>query len=118
MTANNNTAVFQKALGFALQWEGGYSNHHSDKGGATNRGITQATYNEYRSNKELKVQSVRNITTKEVYDIYYSMYWLPGKCNVLPDKLAIVHFDWCVNSGVNRGIKTLQQVIHTPCDGI
>jgi len=31
-------------LPFVLQWEGGYVNDPQDSGGATNRGVTYATY--------------------------------------------------------------------------
>ena len=36
---------FNRAISFTLKWEGGYVNHPADKGGATNRGITQSTLN-------------------------------------------------------------------------
>ena len=35
---------FQQALRLVLADEGGVSNHPADRGGLTNKGITQATY--------------------------------------------------------------------------
>lgn len=35
---------FEKGLKFVLAREGGYSNHPSDSGGETNKGITHKTY--------------------------------------------------------------------------
>ena len=39
--------LFETALLFVLKWEGGYVNNKYDKGGATNYGITQNTYNNW-----------------------------------------------------------------------
>ena len=35
---------FEDALKFVLKWEGGFTNHPKDPGGATNKGITQKVY--------------------------------------------------------------------------
>lgn len=109
---------FSKALKFALLWEGGYSNHKSDKGGETNFGVTHAVYDAYRKSQRLSVQSVRMISATEVRDIYQKRYWDISGCGLLPQKLAVAHFDWAVNAGVNRAIKTLQQVVGVNADGI
>ncbi len=39
----------QRSLEFLLAEEGGWSNHPDDKGGATFNGVTQATYDDWRS---------------------------------------------------------------------
>lgn len=109
---------FSKALKFALLWEGGYSNHPADTGGETNFGITHAVYDAYRKTHSLRVQSVRLISAAEVRDIYKKRYWDAASCNLLPQKLALSHFDWAVNSGVNRAVKTLQQVVGVNTDGV
>lgn len=107
--------VFNQALTFVLQWEGGYVNNPADKGGETNKGITSKTYNAYRDCRGLSQRSVRFITDHEIYDIYKNSYWEAAHCNKLPSKLAQVVFDWQVNSG--RGLVFLQECLLVPADG-
>lgn len=109
---------FDAALAFVLRWEGGYSNHPADTGGETNKGVTHATYTSYRRSLGLPPRSVRLITHEEVRSIYKTRYWDAAGCNLLPHKLATAHFDWAVNAGVARAIKTLQQTVGTAADGI
>lgn len=109
---------FDFALGFTLAWEGGYSNHPADKGGETNKGITSAVYSAYRKRQGLPPRSVRHINDVEVKEIYKSGYWDAAGCSSLPPLLALCHFDWAVNAGTNRAIKTLQQVVGANADGI
>lgn len=110
--------AFNRALAFALRWEGGYSNHPSDTGGETNRGITWRTYNSYRHSRGLPVRSVKFLEQRELEEIYKKQYWDAARCDLLPDKLAIAHFDWAVNAGVGRANRTLQQIVGADADGI
>jgi hypothetical protein len=48
-----NDEDFKKALNFVRQVEGGKVNHKADKGGKTNLGITQITYDEYNKKRNL-----------------------------------------------------------------
>ena len=93
---------FNKALQFVLKWEGGYSNNPNDKGGATNKGITQNTYNSWLHSKGQNHKDVRHITDNEVREIYYNNYWLKAGCPSMTDKFAIIAFDTAVNMGVGR----------------
>ena len=93
---------FKKALKFVLKWEGGYVNNPNDLGGCTNKGITQNTYDEWLSSKGLAKKDVKNITDKEVEEIYYKNYWLKAGCNNMSEKFAILCFDTAVNMGVRR----------------
>lgn len=102
---------FKQALEFVLRYEGGFSDHPKDPGGATNKGITQATYNKYLINLGQPIKSVRLITDQEVEDIYYTLYWLKANCDLLPNRLACLVFDWAVNGGVKRAIEFLQSTI-------
>lgn len=101
-----------------LRWEGGYVNHPHDKGGETNYGVTLAVYNHYRKSLGLPPRSVRLITAIEVREIYSSSYWKEARSDLLPSLLALCHFDWAVNTGCYRAIKTLQQVVGVAQDGV
>lgn len=109
---------FDKCLDVILGHEGGYSNHSNDRGGATNFGITQKTYDTWRTKNKFKKQSVKNITRQEIDLIYYSMYWEPSKCDILPNKIDCLIFDIAVNSGVLCAVRTLQRCIGVLDDGM
>lgn len=105
---------FEGALGFTLVHEGGYVNDPDDPGGATNFGITQKTYDAWRW------RDVRKITPEEVAAIYESRYWHDGKCDLIADihpRVAVAHFDACVNTGVAQAAKFLQRVVGVAADG-
>ena len=106
------------ALKFTLLWEGGFVNNPLDPGGATNRGITQFTYDVYRINQHLPIRSVVNIAEEEVQDIYYSMYWKPSQAELAVEPLAVVLFDTAVNFGVGGAIEFLQEALGIGADGI
>lgn len=118
MTNIQSSQAFSAALEFVLRWEGGYVFHPADKGGETNFGITSAVYKHYRIKSGLPLRSVRLITQEEVRQIYHQNYWFGAQCSLLPSKLALCHFDWAVNAGTSRAIKTLQQVVGVSADGI
>ena len=82
--------IFKKALKFVLDREGGYVNNPNDRGGATNKGITQNTYNAYLKGIGRASCDVRNITDAEVEKIYYSRYWLSANCHKMHDRFAII----------------------------
>ena len=106
------------ALTFTLRWEGGYVNHPADPGGATNKGVTTATYDAYRKAKGLPVNDVRNISDAELHDIYENGYWMKAKCPALPVDLDAVQFDTAVNMGVRRAVKFIQKSTGATADGI
>ncbi|MCZ2110971.1 MAG: hypothetical protein LC118_15615 [Dehalococcoidia bacterium] len=101
--------AFYEALKRVLAFEGGFSDHPLDKGGATNRGITQKTFDAWNASKGLKPRSVRDITMAEVEAIYWQSYWLKAGCDQLPPALAFVVFDTSVNSGAGRALGWLAE---------
>lgn len=109
--------AFARALPLILVHEGGYVNHPKDPGGATNKGVTQATYDGWRARKGLPSQSVRSITDDEIAAIYRRDYWDKVKGDDLPAGVAYAVFDFAVNSGVDRASRYLQKVIGAAQDG-
>lgn len=106
------------ALKLTLKFEGGYVDHPSDPGGATNKGITQRTYNSFRIKKRFATKSVKDITDTEVHEIYEIMYWKPCKAESMKLPLAVVQFDTAVLFGVGGAIKFLQEALGVTADGI
>lgn len=94
--------TFKQGLKFVLKWEGGYVNNPNDKGGATNKGITQNTYNSWLKSQGKAGKDVRNITDSEVEQIYYKNYWLAAGCDKMSKDFALLAFDTAVNMGVSR----------------
>ncbi|MCU0567159.1 MAG: hypothetical protein MUF49_11245 [Oculatellaceae cyanobacterium Prado106] len=116
--SNHKGDVLKEALEFSLKWEGGFVDHPNDLGGATNKGITTATYNEYLWRKGRPRQSVRNITDAEVNEIYRDLFWMPSQADRMIRALAIVHFDTAVNFGVGGSVMFLQEVLNLGVDGV
>ena len=109
---------FGRCLAFTLSWEGGYTNNPADRGGATNYGITQRTYDDYRKSHPQALADVKDITSMEVRDIYYLNYWLTSQCDLAGYPLNLALFDWAVNSGPSRAVKGVQEALGLKIDGI
>lgn len=107
---------FEACLSHVLQSEGGYVDHPSDPGGATNMGITIATLRTWRGRSVTKAD-VKALTRAEAAAIYRKNYWDAVRGDDLPRGLDLVAFDAAVNSGVSRGAKWLQSALGVPADG-
>ncbi len=107
----------KEALVFTLAWEGGFTNHPLDPGGATNYGIIQSRYDEYRKFKGLARQSVKFITKSEYEEIYDKYYWDPVRAQYLSGPLGLALFDTAVNLGVGGCISRLQSSLKVPITG-
>lgn len=96
----DNDKDFKKAMEFVLKSEGGYSNRKEDRGGATNFGITQGTYNDYNKKHGLPTKDVKNITKDEALRIYYNDFWKKTGADKIKDKrLGLAYFDAAINHG-------------------
>ena len=109
--------AFAAALPFILRWEGGFVDHPADPGGRTNKGVTQRTYNAWRTRQGLDSRDVKLIGDAEVHAIYESGYWVPPRCDLLGTPLDVVQFDTAVNMGPGRAVRFLQQAVGCGVDG-
>lgn len=92
---------FRRCLEFTLQFEGGWSDHPRDPGGATMKGITLATFSQYLGRRATKTE-LRNITTSQMESIYRLRYWNLVDGDKLPAGVDLMLFDVAVNSGAGR----------------
>ena len=104
--------AFRRAIEHVFLWEGGYSDHAADPGGATNFGITRRTLANWRGESVSK-EDVRKLTRAEAAEIYEKTYWRAIKGDELPPAIAFVLLDAAVNSGPSAAVKTLQKALAT-----
>lgn len=108
---------FAVCLPLVLKHEGGFVDHPRDPGGATNKGITQKTYDSWRDRKGQFRRSVRQIDSDEVAAIYRRDYWDAIKGDDLPAGIDYCVFDFAVNSGIDRASRYLQATVGVTQDG-
>lgn len=108
---------FEKSLQLVLVHEGGFVNHPKDPGGPTNRGITQRVLTA-NLGRPATLDDMRNISDRTVATIYKRNYWDAARCGALPAGLDYAVFDFAVNSGVSRAVRTLQTILGVKADGV
>jgi lysozyme family protein len=109
--------TFDHCLKIVLKHEGGFVNHPQDPGGATNLGITKATYEQWVK-RTVTIEEIRALTVKDVEPIYRKQYWDRMRCENLPLGLDLVVFDFGVNAGPGRSIRFLQKIVKVKEDGV
>jgi lysozyme family protein len=107
---------FEEALAITLKAEGGYVNDPDDRGGATNFGVTQETYDRFRRNHSMPTKPVKQITQDEVRKVYRE-YWDAVGADAYEWPLNAIMFDMAVNHGPASAKKLLQRTLRLPEDG-
>ena len=59
---------------FILKWEGGFSDHPADRGGATYRGVTLATFRQFYGT-DRTAADLRAMTEEQWLRIFREGYW-------------------------------------------
>jgi len=108
---------WDNAFRLMLQSEGGFVNHPSDPGGMTNLGVTKATWESWVG-REVDEAEMRGLTPKRVEPLYKERYWDAVRGDELPMGLDYLMFDFAVNAGAGRAIKTLQIDVNVNPDGL
>jgi lysozyme family protein len=107
---------FDACLAHLLKHEGGFVNHPSDPGGATNLGVTQAVWEDW-IDRAVSEENMRALTPAKVAPLYREMYWDRIKGDKLPSGVDYLVFDAAVNSGASRAAKWLQTTVGAVADG-
>ena len=107
---------FDRSLQMLLAHEGGFVNHPADPGGMTNLGVTKAVYEAWVG-RPVDEKEMRALKPADVAPLYRKKYWDAVRGDELPSGLDYAMFDYGVNSGNSRAIRTLQECVGVPADG-
>ena len=98
-----------------LKHEGGFVNDPADPGGATNKGITLATFQRCAQRYlgiEPTLENLKALTDTQAGKIYKPLYWDKVRCDdIALQELANIVFDFQVNAG-GSAAKLLQRVLN------
>ena len=110
-------AKYEKLIPTVLKFEGGFANHPSDPGGATNSGVTLSTFRSVYG-KDKTVQELKNMTMEQWEYIFKTRFWDRWKADDIDNQaIANLLVDWLWASGV-YGLKYPQEVLGVKTDGI
>ena len=98
-----------------LEWEGGYSNKKTDRGGETYRGITWRTYQAFcrQNNVVASRANLRSLSNEEILAIYIEIFIKPGEINLYESEwVREVIFDASIMHGQRAAIKLSQRALN------
>lgn len=108
----------EKLRSFILSWEGGFVNDPRDPGGATNKGITLATFRSVFG-KDKTVKDLKKITDSQWMTIFKTRYWDKYKADSIKDEwITYLLVDWLWTSGADDAIERVQKFLGLKVDGI
>jgi lysozyme family protein len=99
--------------------EGGYSNNPLDNGKETYAGISRASFPDWKGwafidkqVKPIKTNSFFSYLNMSVMQFYRVQFWSPLKCGLMSQVVANQLFDYAVNSGKSKAVKSLQTALN------
>lgn len=101
---------FDLCVEFTIRHEGGFVDHPKDPGGRTIYGISERSHPEAWANGAPTLDQAKKI--------YFNGYWKPCRCQDLALPLALMVFDYAVNSGPRRAVQDLQKLLGVVADGV
>ena len=100
---------WERAIAFTLRWEGGYVNNPADKGGPTNRGITQGTLADAYASGIVRHCNIKALSKAEAMSIYHTKYWRPHDWGRYGEPVDMIMFDMAVNHGMGNAARIAQR---------
>ena len=102
---------------FILSWEGGFVNDPDDAGGATNKGVTLATFRQVFGRSKT-VSDLRRMTDAQWEQVFRRYYWDRWKADEIENQsVANLLVDWVWASG-RYGITIPQALLGVKVDGL
>lgn len=99
-----------------LAREGGYVDDPADRGGATNFGITQAVYEDWKGRSVTK-EEIRNMPRSDARQIYEAQYVQPWMFAIDWTRIFEHLLDMGVNHGIGGASRILQRALKVKADG-
>lgn len=105
-----------------LRCEGGYTDHPSDPGGATNLGISlrfaQDIALDLDDDGDTDASDIRLMDISKATELYRKHFWDACSCDNLPHGIDLLVFDIAVNQGVGSSKRLLQSQLEVTVDGV
>ena len=111
---------FDEAIKVVLIHEGGFVDHPSDPGGATNYGVSlrflkglSLEFGDINKDGVINVEDIKNMNICDAQKVYKSQWWDKYKYGMIVDQtIATKIFDFSVNMGARQAHKLLQRAIN------
>ena len=112
-------SCFEKAVTVVLKNEGGFANHSSDPGGATNFGISlrwlksQGLYGDFDDDGDVDIDDILTLDVEAATRVYRDKWWNANMYDrIINCDVATKLFDTTVNTGASRSHKILQRSLN------
>lgn len=111
-------ADIKKIIPKIKQFEGGYSNHPSDRGGCTQAGVTIATFRKYYGASKT-CEDLKKLTDEQWLHIFRAGYWDRIKGDEIQSQsIANLFLDCAWGSGTVTATKKVQACLGLTVDGV
>lgn len=105
-----------RAVRHIIKIEGGYVNDSSDKGGATNHGVSlryaKGIGLDINGDKKVDEADIRLVTPEIAEQLFLEDFFYAPHFDLLPPEVHLFQFDFAVNSGAARAAIEIQDVIN------
>ena len=109
---NQPKGNFNETMKLMLNLEGGKTDEKSDRGGRTNFGITQRTYNDWLKQNKLKSSDVFKISKERALKIYRKQFWGVIKGDQLPHNVAKAIMSMALTDGPQDSVRFIQRLLN------